>query len=104
MIVQAERITYEKVQRPKNGPSGEQPEVGCGWDMGLWSVLCLVESQNVSYMRKILKTCPTSHGIDGETEVQRGAGTGPKSHWGKPCPEPSFPDSYLGNSLFFLLH
>lgn len=64
----------------------------------------LVKSWNSSYTQMMLKICPNSHGIDGETEVQRGAGTGPKSHCSKPGPEPRFPNSCLGNSPFCLFH
>lgn len=69
MLVQAESITCEE-QRPKNGLSREQPDVTCG----PWPVPCPLELRNVSYTQKILKICLTSLGIDGETEVWRGAG------------------------------
>ena len=69
MIVQAESITCED-RRPKNGLSGEQPDVTCG----PWPVPCPLELRNVSYTQKILKICLTSLGIDGETEVRRGSG------------------------------
>lgn len=50
-----------KLQRPKSGPSREQSAVGCGWNMGLWSVLCPVESQSISYTTKDLKDLSILH-------------------------------------------
>lgn len=104
MIVQVERIAYETGERPKNDPSGEQSEVGVWLRRGSVISTVLVESWNASYTQMMLKICPNSHGIDGETEVQRGAGTGPKSHFSKTGAEPRLPNSCLGNSPFCLLH
>lgn len=104
MIVQVARIAYETGERPKNDPSGEQPEVGVWLRPGSVISTVLVKSWNASYTQMMLEICPNSHSIDGETEVQRGAGTGPKSHCSKTGPEPRFPDSCLGNSPFCLLH